>query len=114
MTSITSEFERHPTSSHRRPFRLLATRHRRKRWPREPPTASREQILVSSWPEFPILGTITCKFQLPVPPSLAASHPPASNQGPAAAHQEIHFLTCLASQSEMQIQTVLSKHWAVQ
>lgn len=80
MTSITSEFERHPISSHRRPFRLLATRHRRKRWPREPPTASREQILVSSWPEFPILGTITCKFQLPVPPILAASHPPTSNQ----------------------------------
>lgn len=44
-------------------------------------TASREQILVSPWPEFPILGTITCKFQLPVPPSLAALHPPASDQG---------------------------------
>lgn len=43
-----------PAASHRR--------HKRKRWPREPPTASREQILGRRGPKFPILGTITCKF----------------------------------------------------
>lgn len=44
-TSITSEFERHPF---RPPSAIPAasrTRHKRKRWPREPPTVSREQIL---------------------------------------------------------------------
>lgn len=72
MNSITSEAERNRISSTVGHSGCQPQEHKRKRWPREPPTVSREQILGLLGPNSPSWAPSHAKFQLPVPPNLAA------------------------------------------